>query len=231
MDWRGRRHRLCVGAFVATLLLCAAGSPAAGASAQAPVDPPVPSVTSRDAPAEGGLRWILVSARSQAQFRVRLFGLLPLSGDFTTLSGAIAFDPSRETAVVDAILRSDALRMGNASHAAWARSAEFFDAATHPEILYQSAPIPRAVLRDGGRVDGQLTLRGITREVGLRIEGGSCDPAAHSECEVEVFGQVRRSDFGMASRRATVSDWVSLRLRIVASAAGDAPPPAPARKR
>ncbi len=176
----------------------------------------------RAAPAAGGLRWTFDPVRSTAQFRVRLFGLLPLSGDFNALAGAIAFDPARETAVVDAILRTDALRMGNASHAAWARSAEFFDAATYPEIHYQSAPIPRAVLRDGGRVDGQLTLRGNTRAVGLRIEGGDCDPGMHRVCEVEVYGQVRRSDFGMASRRATVSDWVSLRLRIVANAAGAA---------
>ena len=60
--------------------------------------------------------------------------------------------------------------------AAWARSAEFFDAATYPAIHYQSAPIPRAVLRDGGRVDGQLTLRGNTRAVGLRSKAATATP-------------------------------------------------------
>jgi polyisoprenoid-binding protein YceI len=214
---------------MAALLLCASGALHADTGTAPSDNPSEVAVSPRsrppvnDVPIAGGLRWILDPSRSTAQFRVRLFGLVPLSGDFTALAGALAFDPARETAVVDAILRSDALRMGNASHAAWARSDEFFDAAAHPEIVYQSAPIPRAVLRDGGLVEGLLTLRGITRRVTLRIEGGACDPALHSECEVEVSGRVRRSDYGMSSRRGTISDWVGLRLRIVANADGGLP--------
>lgn len=166
-------------------------------------------------------RWTIDGARSQAQFRIRLLGIVPMSGEFAQLRGEIAFDAARGDASVDAWLDSGAVRMDNEAHAEWARSPEFFDAANHPTIHFRSRPLQQSVLRDGGAIDGELTLRGVTRMVGLKVGRGGCDPARVRECTIEVYGQVRRTDFGMAARRATVGDWVSLRLRIVAGAEGD----------
>lgn len=201
-----------------------AGPPAAPpASATTPAADDDPEAPVR-ATSVGTNRWTIDGARSQAQFRIRLLGIVPMSGEFLDPRGSIAFDAADGDARVDAALSSAAIRMANPAHADWARSAEFFDAANHPQIHFRSRPIPQAVLRDGGAIDGELTLRGVSREVGLKVEGGGCDPSRARECEIEVFGQVRRSDFGMAARRATVGDWVSLRLRIVAVAADPAPP-------
>lgn len=160
--------------------------------------------------------WRIDPAASSAQFRVRLLAILPMSGSFDAVHGTVAFDPRTREVRVDAELDSAAVRMRNESHAAWARSPEFFDAANHPRIRFRSAPFVQDLLRAGGRIEGELTLRGITRPVGFRVEAGSCEPARDRRCTLEVSGQVRRSDFGMAARAATVSDWVSLRLRVEA---------------
>jgi polyisoprenoid-binding protein YceI len=170
------------------------------------------------APAVHGADWRIDPAASSAQFRVRLLAILPMSGTFDAVHGRIGFDPDTRQVRVDAELDSAAVRMRNESHAAWARSDEFFDAANHPRIAFRSAPFAQDLLREGGRIEGELTLRGITRPVGFRVEAGTCDPARDRRCTLEVSGQVRRSDFGMAARAATVSDWVSLRLRVEATA-------------
>jgi polyisoprenoid-binding protein YceI len=215
-------------------LAAALGAAAPGRATTA--DEATPPATATDVPAVDAprahdpdpsgttTRWTIDDARSQAQFRIRLLGIVPMSGEFLRPRGTIAFDADGGDARVDASLPSAELRMANPAHADWARSAEFFDAARHPEIHFRSRPIPQRVLREGGPIDGELTLRGVTRAVGLKVERGGCDPARARECEIEVYGQVRRSDFGMAARRATVGDWVSLRLRIVAVASDDAPP-------
>jgi polyisoprenoid-binding protein YceI len=209
-----------IGALALAWAACALGArddlpapPQAAAAAPAAHGEPVAPPVTR--------RWTIDGERSNAQFRIRLLGIVPMSGEFTQLRGEIAFDAARGEVHVDARLPSGELRMDNESHAAWARSPEFFDAANHPTILFQSRPLPVSVLRDGGAIDGDLTLRGVTRAVGLKVERGTCDFARERECTIEVYGQVRRTDFGMAARRATVGDWVSLRLRIVAGVEGD----------
>ncbi|MFN7550737.1 MAG: YceI family protein [Pseudomonadota bacterium] len=207
-----RQPAVCAAA--ALLGLCLTGTLAADRAGAV-----APGAANAAGGAPAAQRWRIDGARSSAQFRIRLLGVVPMSGEFTDLRGAIVFDPARADARVDATLSSRELRMANPGHAEWARSPEFFDAANHPLIEFRSRPIPWRVLREGGSIDGELTLRGVTREVGLKVEGGGCDPARTQACAIEVYGQVRRTDFGMAARRATVGDWVSLRLRIEAVAA------------
>lgn len=218
---RGGRHRGTGFGALALAWLAGVFAAHAGQAAAPPASGTPPSAHAAAEPASGPVRWTIRGAQSSAQFRIRLLGIVPMSGEFTQLRGEIAFDAARGELRVDAWLPSGEVRMDNESHAAWARSAEFFDAANHPTIHFRSRPLPLSVLRDGGAIDGNLTLRGVTRAVGLKVERGACDFARDRECTLEVYGQVRRTDFGMAARRATVGDWVSLRLRIVAGVDGD----------
>jgi polyisoprenoid-binding protein YceI len=167
--------------------------------------------------AEEPVRWLVDSSRSQALFKVRLWAIVPLAGSFDTIEGAIVFDVARAEAQVEAQLPSASLRMRSAAHAKWARSKDFFDTARHPLIRFQSNVFPQQVLRQGGRIDGELTLRGITRPMTFRVEPGECDPARSARCTVDVAGLVRRSEFGMQANPGTVSDWVNLKLHIVAN--------------
>lgn len=166
--------------------------------------------------AEVPVRWLIDSSQSQAQFKVRLWAIVPLAGSFDAIEGAIVFDAARAEAQVEAELPSASLRMRSESHAKWARSKEFFDTARHPRIRFQSHAFPQQVLREGGRIDGELTLRGITRPMTFRVEPGQCDPSSAATCTVDVAGLVRRSEFGMQANPGTVSDWVNLKLHIVA---------------
>jgi polyisoprenoid-binding protein YceI len=77
------------------------------------------------------------------------------------------------------------------------RSAEFFDIENHPQITFESTSIePHA---DGLRVVGNLTIRGITREVQLdaAIQGTVEDPWGHQRAGIEATGTLNRRDFDL----------------------------------
>jgi len=161
-------------------------------------------------------RWTIDPRDSSAGFRVRLFALVPLGGGFGAFTGTIDLDRRARRAQVDARIDASSVVMPNPANTDWVKSAEFFDVANHPEIRFRSDEFPLAVLVDGGELPGRLSLRGETRAVRFTIEPGQCAVDGSDTCTVVVGGKVRRSDFGMSTRRGAISDTVTLDLRIVA---------------
>lgn len=171
------------------------------------------------APAPLAQRYPIDPATSHAGFVVRLVAVVPLRGEFGAISGWIDVDPVNGTGRVHARLAADSLRMTNPDHAAWARSPEFFDAARHPEIRFDSEDVPLTALAAGGRLRGRLGIRGVERPVSLSLEPGDCAAGRLAHCAVGVRGRIRRTDFGMDARRTTVGDWVALEIAIRTGAA------------
>ncbi|HVF34688.1 MAG TPA: YceI family protein [Candidatus Saccharimonadia bacterium] len=171
--------------------------------------------------------WRIVPASSRVQFRVRLFGVVPVSGSFPAIEGAITIDAAARRARVDADVDAREVRMRRRSHAAWARSSEFFDADAHPQIRFESDAFPLARLDGGGAIQGRLTVRGITRPAAFTIEHARCEAvfaprrkgAPARRCQVELAGAIDRSAFGMRTRGGTLANRVSLRFLIEAAAA------------
>ena len=168
------------------------------------------------AAAAPGEHWRIDGADSTARFRVRLFGVVPITGWFDKLEGEVSVDRARGVATVTAALDANAVRMNRESNTAWAKSPEFFDAANHPEIKFVSIELPLARLTEGGQVDGRLTLRSITGRVAFELEDADCSLLRDSVCSVVVAGSVDRSQFGMTTRRGTLADRVNFTLKLVA---------------
>ncbi len=59
-----------------------------------------------------------------------------------------------------------------------------------------------------------MTLRGIDRHVSFALAPSTCPQAIAGDCPVQANGTIHRSDFGMKSRRATLSDKVELGFSI-----------------
>ncbi|NUR21965.1 YceI family protein [Frateuria sp.] len=155
-------------------------------------------------------RWRIESPPSHVDFGVRLLWLHTIRGRFEQLAGAI--EPRADgRVVVDASVAVDSLAMPSQRLRRWVLAGEFFDAARYPTLRFVSAPVARAVLDDGGALDGQLTLRGVTRPVRLELLPARCTADA---CTIEAHGQLRRSEFGMTDHHAVLSDRVELTLSI-----------------
>jgi len=162
------------------------------------------------------------AARSQAAFTVKVLWLIGLHGEFGAVRGNVTVDHFRGTARVHATIATDDLRMRSRHYETWARSSEFFDARHFPHIAFDSEPFPLARLRDGGPIEGGLTLRGITRAVRFELLPSECKTPLRGACAVLAEGDIQRSDFGMHSHRHAVADKVALRMRIFVTPTADA---------
>ncbi|HKE47375.1 MAG TPA: YceI family protein [Rhodanobacteraceae bacterium] len=162
----------------------------------------------------------LDSARSQATFGVKVMWLVSVHGRFGKVHGVVDVDRFRNFAVVDARIDANAVEMGNKGYEDWVKSPEFFDVAEHPEIRFVSESFPLQRLRRGGKLTGTLTIRGTDQVVTFDLDPADCDHPAY-ECPIMVSGSIRRSAFGMRSRRGALSDKVDLHFEVFAIPAAE----------
>lgn len=157
------------------------------------------------------------SERSSAQFSVKVFWMIPVDGQFGQVDGEVVVDHFRSQARVDARIDANGVSMHRSAYENWVKSAEFFDVERYPEIRFHSDSFPISRLNGGGDLPGVLTMRGIERPVLFQVKPSACERPA-IDCDVKAEGTVRRSEFGMTTRRTTLSDKVELSfsVRIVA---------------
>lgn len=161
----------------------------------------------------------LDASRSEVGFKVKVMWLLGVNGRFGKVEGTVRTDPFRNRLSVDARIDVASVSMGRRSYEDWVKSDEFFDAASHPQILFESEPFPRARLKSGGELRGDLTMRGVRLPVRFDLRPAECDRPAF-DCPIRVDGEVKRSQFGMGSHRGTLADRVDLEFSVFA-----VPPP------
>jgi polyisoprenoid-binding protein YceI len=100
------------------------------------------------------------------------------------------------------------------------QSPEFFDAEQTPEILFESKSIERD--RDKVTVDGELTVKGITKEITARgeIAGPAPGPVETERLGIDLETLVDRHDFGLhwqldlPGGAKTLGDDVTLTVHI-----------------
>jgi polyisoprenoid-binding protein YceI len=162
----------------------------------------------------------LDTKRTQAEFDVRVMWMFDVHGRFGTVNGSVRLDRAAQSVQVVARIDARGVDMRRDSYEEWVRSPEFFDVERHPEIRFESEPFPLATLDLGGDIVGSLTVRGTTRPTRWRLRASDCPGRAALDCPVLADGVIERSEFGMTTRRATLSDKVRLHLTIWAAPGG-----------
>ena len=100
-------------------------------------------------------------------------------------------------------------------YTSWMRGASFFDTGRHPLMEFVSEPYPVELLRHGGTLRGQLTLRGVTRPQRLEVQPATCERPG-IDCQIRVSGSIDRSDFDMRQWQLALADrvWLLARLQL-----------------
>ena len=161
-----------------------------------------------------------VAEVASVKFSVTIFSLFKKSGQFGRLQ--TTFQRAGSGVKVHATIAADSVVMRSKSDAALLMSAPYFDAKRYPEIRFISDAIPYAILSSGGKIQGKLSLRGITLKQEFLVHKSACVARSQSsaleapptKCVIEIDGALQRSNFGMTARRGIVSDRVELSLRI-----------------
>src|SRR5690606_28000505 len=90
--------------------------------------------------------------------------------EFENFGGTIDFNPENpEQSQVSVRIDTASINTRQTDRDNHLRSADFFDAEEYPAILFESKRIEQTS-SDKGRVVGDLTIRGVTREIVLDVE-------------------------------------------------------------
>ena len=161
-------------------------------------------------------RWEIDSSHSSMYFSVRHLVIARVRGSFARWSGTIqAPDGDFSKATVSVTIDASSIDTGVADRDAHLKSPDFLDVAQHPELRFVAKRVePRSV----GEVDvvGDLTLKGTTREVVLRVEqhGQAKDPWGNVRAAFTAKTSIDRKDFGLAWNQVLETGGVMVGDRV-----------------
>jgi polyisoprenoid-binding protein YceI len=166
--------------------------------------------------------WTIDPVHSEVGFTVRHMMVSKVRGKFTSFSGEIVTGTDPLDSSVTAEIELSSITTGNEQRDGHLRSADFFEVDKHPAMSYRSTGIRQQ--GDGFVLDGQLTLKGVTRDVPLTLELNGFGPDAYggTRAGFSATAEINRSDFGISWNAAiegggvVVSDKVTIQLEIEA---------------
>ena len=150
--------------------------------------------------------------RSEFGFQLRTRWGQQLQGRFPRFDGKVVQLADGRQQVTLRMYTRDVEIVDHPRYSQWARGDSFFATQAWPEVIFVSRPYMPEVIRRGGRLDGQLEIRGVSRAETLEVQPAACDRAG-LDCDVVVTGTVRRSDYGMDAFGLAMSDRVVFVLR------------------
>ena len=162
------------------------------------------------------------AGHTEIQFSWNHAGITTQSAEFTGFDGTIAID--RETiaaSMVDVTIDPASVHTGYAVFDEHMVSGDWFDTANHPEIRFVSTGVQQ-VGHDRALVEGDLTIKGVTRpvtlDVRLTFDGPHPLGALMEAYQADYLGfhataTVLRSDWGLGAFAPLTSDTVDIVIR------------------
>lgn len=167
--------------------------------------------------------WQLDPAHSEVQFRVRHLMVSTVTGKFDqftstlTKNGAADFSDANIEFSVDTASVNTGVEFRD-NHL---RSDDFFAAEKFPTMHFKGTGM-RPLGHNQYQLDGQLTIRDITKPVSLQVEFGGIakDPYGNIKAGFEVTGKIKRKEFGLTwdtlteAGGAVVGDEVKIQANV-----------------
>ncbi len=145
------------------------------------------------------MSWQIDSSHSHINFTARHMMISKVRGTFENFSGTVNFDednPTNTTVNIEVDLTSintrDEQRDGHL------KSADFFDVENYPTMTFTSTRVEQ-IDENNGRLYGQLTIKGITKEVVLNVEyaGIAKSPWGTESAGFSASGSLNRKEWGL----------------------------------
>ena len=168
--------------------------------------------------------WTIDPVHSEVSFVVRHMMVSKVRGRFDKFEGAIETAPDPLQSTVTATVDLSSVNTGNDTRDNHIRSEDFFHVEKHPAMTFRSTGI-----RPEGEnflLDGDLSLRGVTRPVTffLEVNGFGPDPYGGTRTGFSATTEINRNDWNVsyngpipgASSGMVLSDRVTINLEIEA---------------
>jgi polyisoprenoid-binding protein YceI len=185
---------------------------------------PVRVVNGQELPAPG--RYEIDPGHSLVGFEARHLMVTKVRGNFQQFTGAIEIGDRYEDSSVAVEIDAASIDSGNVERDNHLRTSDFLGVSDYPQLSFRS----RVVRTERGQpvIDGDLTIRGVSRPVTLQceFEGGVVDPWGEERIAFTGSTQINRDDWSMTwnvpmdGSRLLVSKDIKVVIEVQAIRAG-----------
>ncbi|MFN2614681.1 MAG: YceI family protein [Actinomycetota bacterium] len=167
--------------------------------------------------------WVVDRAHSTVEFSVRHLMVSKVRGGFGTFDASLNIAEKPEDSSVTATIDASSINTRDEKRDAHLRSADFFDTETFPTWTFRSVGL-RPTSNRTFALDGELTIRGVSKPVTLAVEYGGLvdDPWGNTRAIFSAETEIDREEFGLTWNQALeaggvlVSRNVTIELEIQA---------------
>jgi polyisoprenoid-binding protein YceI len=145
-------------------------------------------------------KWSIDPVHSEIEFKVRHLMIVYVKGGFKTFDASIyTTEKDFTTAEIDLWIDASSITTGDAKRDEHLKSADFFDVQNHKQITFTSSTIGKPDQDGIHEVWGELTMKGITKNIKLNIQFGGIinDPWGNEKAGFTVTGKINRIDWGL----------------------------------
>lgn len=168
------------------------------------------------------MKWTIDPTHSEVQFKVKHLMITTVTGYFKKFNlevetGSEDFSTAKKIVFTAEI---DSIDTNNEQRDTHLKSADFFHADEHGQLRFVGTKYEAN--GEEASLHGDLTIRGITRPVTLRVEFGGIvvDPYGQTKAGFTVNGKISRKDFGLTWNAVTeagsvvVSDEIKIHAEV-----------------
>jgi polyisoprenoid-binding protein YceI len=167
--------------------------------------------------------WNIDPVHSIAEFKVKHMMISNVKGQFPKVTGTLTLDESDlANSRVEASIEAASIETRDSQRDAHLKSADFLHVEKFPTLSLKSTSI--RLVREGElAVEGDLTIRGVTRKALFSVEGPTRpakDPWGNTRVAVSATTKINRKDFGLTWNAALetggilVGDEVTITLDV-----------------
>jgi polyisoprenoid-binding protein YceI len=166
--------------------------------------------------------WEVDPSHSTVGFTVRHLVVSKVRGGFGQYQATINIADNPLQSSVSATIDAASIDTRDENRDVHLKGPDFFDVEKYPTLKFESTAVRQA--SDGYEVDGNLTIRDVTRPVTLTLEfaGVQNDPWGGTRAGFEAFTKINRRDFGLTWNAAiegggfVVGDSINIELFVEA---------------
>lgn len=170
--------------------------------------------------------WTIDPAHTTIGASVKHLMAARVRGSFRSFEGTIEMGDRPETSSVTVTIDASSIDTGVADRDAHLRSPDFLDAEEHPELTFRSTAV-RPTGGDAYEMDGELTIRGVTRPVTLDVHylGIVTDPWGNEKALFSASTKIDREEWGLTWNQALetggwlVGKTITIELEVQAAKA------------
>lgn len=144
-------------------------------------------------------KWVIDPSHSEIEFKVRHLMISNVTGSFKSFEGEVETDGDDfSNAKISFSAKVDSITTGSEQRDGHLKTGDFFELEKYPEVLFTAQGLKKKS-DDEYEIEGDLTIRGVTKKVKLNVESGGIvkDPWGQTKAGFSVKGKINRKDFGL----------------------------------